>query len=279
MNLKYILNNKLVDQNSALVHVHDLGLLRGYGVFDFFRLVGQTPLFFDDHIDRFYRSAEFLHLTPPLSKPELKNLIIEMLSSNQIDNSGVRMVLTGGESPNGYSIGTPTLFVINEPISPPNEEHFTKGIKLISLEYKRDLPEIKSTNYLVGIYNFPKAKQAGASDILYHFNLEISELTRSNFFIIDDKDTIITADQGILLGINRKNVLKMCEGKYKIEERTLMFEELKTAREAFMTGTTKKITPVVQIDDIVIGNGKPGTLTKKLQVMYDQVITDYLEAQ
>ena len=157
--LKFILNDQIVDQDKALIHVSDLALLRAYGVFDFFRLVGLKPLYFSDHIDRFFNSADALRLKCPVGRKQLKSLILEMVSLNQIKNSGIRIVLTGGESDTGYSIGDPTLFVINEPINPLPEDHFEKGIKLISHEYLRDLPEVKSINYLIGIYKKPESRK------------------------------------------------------------------------------------------------------------------------
>ena len=101
-------------------------------------------------------------------------------------------------------------------------------------------------------------------------------MTRSNFFIIDQNDKIITPGNGILKGINRKHVLNVARDHFEVEERDLLIEELKYAKEAFITGTTKKVMPVRQVDDIVIGNGKPGWNTKELQDMYEIYIDDYL---
>lgn len=276
--LKYILNDKIIDQDKAYVHVSDLALLRGYGIFDFFRLVGLQPLFFDDHIERFFDSADRLRLKCPVGRKRLKSMILEIISLNNIQNSGIRLVLTGGESDTGYSIGTPTLFVINEPINPLPIDHFKKGIKLITHEYLRDLPEVKSINYLMGVYKLPEIKERGALDLLFHFNGKISEVTRSNFFIVDQEENIITAVNGVLKGVNRKHVMSMARKQFKVDERDLLLEELKTAKEAFITGTTKKVMPVKQIDDLTIGGGVPGPMTKKLQQLYDNYIEDYLKS-
>lgn len=272
--MKCILNDQIIDQDKAYVHITDLALLRAYGIFDFFRLVELKPLFFDDHVDRFFTSAERLRLKCPVEKNHLKSMIMELIAANNIKHSGIRMVLTGGESPNGYAIGNPTLFVINEPINPLPENHFSEGIRLISHEYLRDMPEVKTINYLMGIYLAPEVQAKGATDVLYHWNGKISELTRSNFFIVDQHGTIATPGNGILKGINRKHVLSAAQQHFKTEERDIFMDELKTAREAFITGTTKKVMPVVQVDDLKIGDGKPGETTMKLQQLYD----DYIDA-
>ena len=274
--LKCILNDQIIDQDNAFVHVTDLSLLRAYGVFDFFRLVNLQPLFFDDHIERFFNSADKLRLKCPVGRKQLKSSILEIISLNSMSNSGIRIVLTGGESDTGYSIGKPTLFVLNEPINPLPKDHFSKGIKLISHQYQRDLPEVKSINYIVGIFKKPEIQEKGALDLLFHWEGKISEVTRSNFFFVDQNDKIITAGKGVLRGINRKHVLKTAEQQYEIEERDLFMDELSNAKEAFITGTTKKVMPVYQIDDVIIGDGKAGPITKNLQTLYEKYISDYL---
>jgi D-alanine transaminase/branched-chain amino acid aminotransferase len=270
--LQYILNHKLVNENEARVHVSDLALLRAYGIFDFFRTRGLGPLFLDDHLDRFYRSASVLRLECPLSRHELKTLIFEMLEANNIQNSGVRLVLTGGESPNGYVPGKPTFFAINEPINPLPEWHFTKGIKLISCAYLRDIPEIKSTNYMVGIYKLPELARYHAEDLLYHWENRVSEVTKSNFFIVNRAGEIITAKHNILKGITRKHIIKLAEGTFKVYERDVFLDEVYAAEEAFITGTTKKVTPVVDIDGRKIGTGKPGAVTKELMKRFEEFV-------
>ncbi len=268
--VKYILNDKIIDQDKAFIHVSDLALLRAYGVFDFFRLVGLKPVFFEDHIERFFKSADALRLKCPVGRKKLKSMILEIISINKIENSGIRIVLSGGESPNGYAIGSPTLFVINEAISPLPENHFKDGITLISHEYMRDIPEVKTINYLMGIYKMPEIQAKGALDLLFHWKGKISELTRSNFFLVDQNDTIVTPGNGILKGVNRKHVLKIARKKFKVEERDLFMKELASAKEAFITGTTKKIMPVCQVDDQVIGDGSPGSVTMALQLLFEK---------
>ena len=106
--LKYILNDQIIDEDKAFVHVSDLSLLRGYGVFDFFRLIGLQPLYFEDHLARFFRSADALRLKCPIGRKRLRSMINEMIIANNVLDSGVRFVLTGGASETGYSIGKPT---------------------------------------------------------------------------------------------------------------------------------------------------------------------------
>jgi branched-chain amino acid aminotransferase len=273
--LKYISNDRLIDATQAMVSINDLGLLRGYGIFDFFRLAGHVPLFIEEHLDRFYQSAAYLRLQPPVGREELRDLIFEMIRYNQLRDSGVRTLLTGGESPNGYLPGIPSLFVINEPIKPLPEASFSQGIKLITSEYLRDMPEVKTTNYIRGIYLLPEIEKAGATDVLYHWRGVVSELTRSNFFIISRDGTLITPEKGILKGVTRGKLLEIARSLCRVEEREVHLDEVKAAAEAFITGTTKKVTPVVQIDDWPVNGGQAGPLTRKLQHALDMLIERY----
>jgi D-alanine transaminase/branched-chain amino acid aminotransferase len=268
----YLLNDALVQSANANIHISDLGLLRGYGIFDFFRLQGHSPLFLDDHLDRFFRSAERLRLKSPLGRTLLRDRILEMLGQNNIPDSGVRLVLTGGSSPDGYSIGEPTLFAINEPIKPLPASHFEDGIKVITCQYLRDIPEVKTINYLMGIYKMPEIRAAGALDVLFHWEDKISELTRSNFFIVNHAGTIVTPDTGILMGITRKKVLALAADHFSIETRPIYLDEVLAAKEAFITGTTKKVMPVVQVNDHIIADGIPGATTRNLQELFNKYI-------
>ena len=103
------MNDQIIDQDKATIHVSDLALLRAYGVFDFFRLVDLQPLFIEDHLNRFYNSADMLRLKCPVGRKKLKALIFELISINKIQNSGIRIVLTGGESATDTRLEIPHL--------------------------------------------------------------------------------------------------------------------------------------------------------------------------
>jgi branched-subunit amino acid aminotransferase/4-amino-4-deoxychorismate lyase len=153
----------------------------------------------------------------------------------------------------------------------------TAAVRELPLWSLSEIPEVKTINYLMGIYKLPEIQEKGATDLLYHWEGKISELTRSNFFIIDQNDKIITPAKGILKGINRKHVLNVAKNHFEAEERDLFMEELKYAKEAFITGTTKKVMPVMQVDDQIIGDGIPGENTIKLQVLYSEYIDIHMK--
>jgi branched-chain amino acid aminotransferase len=257
-------NGQQLDNTQATLKINDLSILRGYGIFDFFRTVNNEPLFLEDHLDRFYYSAKIAQLSVAFSKAELTSQIYKLLSENNMPVSGIRMVLTGGYSEDGYSVGSPNLIITQGPITFPVEEMYSNGVKLITHDYLRELPEVKTVNYMTGIWLKSKIQEEKAFDALYVNGGKVLELTRSNIFVITNEDKIVTPANLILKGVTRKIVLKIASSNYDVQERDIDVEELLQAKEAFLTGTTKKILPIVTIDNHKIGNGKPDKITHQL---------------
>lgn len=259
MNTAYaIINGELVPKDEAAIKVSDLSIQRGYGVFDFFRTIQYQPVFLEDHLDRLYYSAGRLRLAMEPDRDRLKELIFHLLEKNNLPHSGIRITVTGGYSADGYSVTTPNILLVQSPFR-FNKESFSTGIRLMSCDHQRQLPDIKTIDYLQAIYLQPLVKEKKADDILYHHNGVITECPRANFFIVTHNDEVITPGEHILKGITRKKVLGL-EG-LTIREKEINIKELGGIKEAFITSTTKNVLPVWQIDDMEIGDGKPGAVT------------------
>ena len=150
-------------------------------------------------------------------------------------------------------------------------------MKLITYEFLRDLPSIKSINYLTAVWLREKVKHAGADDVLYYKNNEVSELPRSNFFIITKDDVIVTPAKDVLPGITRMKLIELASSEYKVEERTLTLDEVFAAKEAFMTSTTKQLVPIIQVDKNIIGKGRPGSLTTALNTRFRVLCEEFCQ--
>jgi branched-chain amino acid aminotransferase len=264
-NIFYI-NNQFVPETEANINITDLGLLRGYGIFDFFRVVNGNILFLEDHLDRFEFSAKQFQLPIPFSREKLKEIIQETIRLNQTELLGIKMILTGGYSEDGYLPATPNFLIIAKPFKFMDKP---QGMHLMLLEHLRELPEIKSINYLVPIYHRAKMLEIGADDYLYHKNGYISELSRSNIFVVIDKK-IITPSTNILLGVTRKHVIKIAENNFDVEVRNISLGETLGADELFTTGSTKKIMPITKLDNQPVGDGNIGKITIELQKLFQQ---------
>jgi branched-chain amino acid aminotransferase len=260
--------DRIRESKTATIHPMDIGLIRGYGIFDFFRTSHFIPLFLQDYLDRFVRSAEKMHLPLPLDRGGLEEVIIELVSKNELENGGIRMLLTGGISDNHFSPSTGSLYIFCESLDFPSAGKYETGVKLVSAEHVRAVADIKTTNYAFPVWHSANWKKEGAEDLVYHQNNYISESSRSNIFIVKDGQ-IATPDQNVLHGITRMRTLELAPGT---EIRPISFVELLGADEVFMTSTTKKILPVTKIDNHLIGNGKPGAKTMAL-------LTDFLEME
>lgn len=258
------INNEFIEQEKAVLGITDLSIQRGYGIFDFFRTSNFIPLFLDNHLDRFYNSSGFLRLQPPFSREELKEIIGEMITLNNIPDAGLKMILTGGYSADGYEMIAPNFIIIQQPVQMPDKQKFDDGMKIILHEYVREFWNVKSINYLAGVYLQHEVKQRKADDVLYHKDGYISEFPRANVFIVTKDNMVVTPDKNVLHGITRMKVLELAAKNYKVQERAVSVDELKNAAEVFLTSTTKRTFPVLTIDDVEVGNGKPGPVTTLL---------------
>lgn len=271
-------NDRFVKEEEATLKVGDLSINRGYAAFDFFRTVEKKPLFLNDHLDRFYNSASLMQINPLHTKKELTTIILELIHANNVETSGVKMILTGGYSTDGYSTADANLIITQQEISMPTTEKIEAGINIISYEYCRDLPEIKSTNYLMGVWLQQKIKENGASDVLYYKNNIITEFPRANIFIVTKENEIVTPANNILEGITRKKLLEILSSYETVEIGDISIEEIKNAAEVFMTSTTKRLLPVCKIDSIEIGKGKVGPVTSLLLNEFIQMENDWLKS-
>jgi D-alanine transaminase/branched-chain amino acid aminotransferase len=263
----FFLNGEILPAAKAALKITDLALLRGFGIFDFMRTQHKIPFLMDKYLDRFFRSARLIDLEVPYPKEYIQEVILKLLKENNLYEAGIRLVLTGGYTLNGYTPSEPNFFILIEKIHFPPAEYYANGIKLYFYHHQRELSQIKSINYISPIAIRSKIQDANAFDVLYYFNDQVLEVSRSNFFIVRD-GRIVTPDSNILLGITRASVIGLAKAHYKVEERTVTAAELWQADEAFMTGTTKKVLPVIQVGEKVIGDGTPGPVTRHLMELY-----------
>jgi branched-subunit amino acid aminotransferase/4-amino-4-deoxychorismate lyase len=274
MNHYCYINGELVPVNQASLKINDLGLLRGFGIFDYFRTYNSKPFMHHWYMERFFHSAKLMDLEVPTNETEIMYYVSELHNLAKLPDCAFRFLLTGGYATDSISVTKPNFIIISEDLPAYVQDRFDNGVKIISTEHLRELPEVKSTNYIRPILIAKQIKAENAYDVLYHKDNEISELSRSNFFIFKG-DTLITPNTNVLKGITRRVVLELARQHFEVQERVIHIEELKQADEAFTTGTTKKVTPIVQIDNLLIGTGKVGKRTHFLQNLFNELIKNY----
>lgn len=264
-------NGKFILEQKAKINLRDIGILRGYGIFDFLRTYNGKIFLFDQHFERFKNSAKFLNILLPLSKKEFLNIFEKLLKKNKLTNAFFRIILTGGVTTDPaaktYDFQKPTFYILVDAIKELPKKFYQKGVKLITYNYQREFPPIKSLNYLAAIKTSQKAKQKGAFGVLYVWNNYIREGTNQNFFVFK-KNKLLTPKKDILDGTTKNFVIFLARPYFKIEQREIKIQELKDAQESFLTSTFTEILPVVKVDNTKIGNGKVGKKTKFLMKLF-----------
>jgi len=264
-------NDAFIPADDAQVNISDLAVQRGYGIFDFFKTIDGQPVFLEDHLDRFFRSALLMRLDIKMSRDEVKSRISQLIEKNNLGDSGIKIILTGGFSPDGFNIAAPNLIITQQSFQIPRAMH-EHGVSVITHEYQRQFANAKTLDYLQAIWLQPVLKEKKADDVLYHSNGLIRECPRANFFIVTKDDQVLTPESDMLKGVSRKQVLEISAGMYQTEARDITLDELRNAKEAFITSTTKNILPVVQVDGRILGDGKPGDVTRALAEKYKGMI-------
>ena len=267
------INGELVAAEEATVSIKDIGLLRGYGIFDFFPIRFGLPVFARDYFDRFYRSAELMGLEVPVSRQELHDRIVDLAHANGITRGYMKLVLTGGNASDGYTPAAPNLYVVQHNDITYDESWYEKGLRLVLQKYLRDEPEIKTLDYANVLKHRQVLQETGALDILYHDGQYIHETSRANFFIVDQDNIIHTTVDTALSGITRRHLIRLArEHGMHVKEALLPIHKTVAAKEAFISSTTKGAMPVTMINDYPIGDGRVGPVCRELRKWYDELL-------
>lgn len=272
-NAWWYVGGKWVHPHEATLSINDIAVLRGYSVFESLRTYDWHPFHLDEHLLRLYRSAVMIEMEIPWSSEQIANVVREVIARNAYRHAAIRLLITGGESEDGIlPSGKPTLALLITPLDERDMGRFARGYKLITTSLQRVSPEAKTANYVAAVRALKDAARRNADDALFvNEQGHVLEATRSNFFIFRG-DTLVTPREGILIGVTRNVVLELAQGSFAIEERPILLEELPLAEEAFVTSSSREITPVVQIDDLIIGDGKPGLRTFELEQRFIEMI-------
>ncbi|GIW31947.1 MAG: aminotransferase class IV [Meiothermus ruber] len=274
--MKYAsINGTIIEHDKASLHISDLGLRRGYAVFEFFRILRGVPVFLEDHLERFERSARLLELTPPFGREKLEGLIRELIELNNLREAGIQMLLTGGYSPDAFTPGQPNLIIAPMAVTPPPAQLYQQGGKVILHQNLRELPEAKTTDYLVAVKLAKRVRAEGATEVIYHDGKTVYEGGRSSLLIIQ-QGTLITAQAGVLPGITRKHLLEVARPILPIQERPITLAELYSADEVLLTGATRQVMPITQIEDRRVGDGQVGPYSQQLMKAFQEHLEAYL---
>jgi branched-chain amino acid aminotransferase len=259
--------------------VFDHGLLYGDGIFEGIRIYNGRVFKLREHIDRLFYSAKAILLEIPMTRAALIKATVETCRKNKLRAGYIRLIVTRGRGTLGLnprSCKNPSVIIIADKIQVYPQGLYARGMEIVTVPTVRNLhsavnPAIKSLNYLNNILAKIEANNAGVEEAVM-LNAEgfVAECTADNLFIIKNGEVFTPPNSaGALYGITRQTVIDLAHAAgLKVSEPNLTRYDLFNADECFLTGTGAEIMPVVKIDGRVIGNGKPGKLTRALVEKY-----------
>jgi len=277
--MKIFIDGKYYGERDAKVSVFDHGLLYGDGIFEGIRAYHGRVFKLKEHVDRLFYSAKAILLDIPMTHAQIMRAVVEACRKNNLRDGYVRLLVTRGVGTLGLnpkSCKHPSVIIIADKIQLYPPEYYQRGLDIITVPTTRNLhsalnPAIKSLNYLNNILAKIEANNAGCEEAVM-LNAEgfVAECTGDNLFIVRNGALFTPPlSAGALYGITRQTVIELAqESGLKVSEPNLTRYDLFCADECFLTGTGAELIPVVKIDGRVIGSGKPGRVTRRLEDKY-----------
>jgi branched-chain amino acid aminotransferase len=277
--MKIFIDGKFYSERDAKISVFDHGLLYGDGVFEGIRAYNGRVFKLKEHVERLFYSAKAILLEIPMSPAKISEAVLASCRANKIRDGYIRLVVTRGVGNLGLnprSCKKPTVFIIADKIQVYPQELYARGMEIVTVPTARNLhsalnPAIKSLNYLNNILAKIEANNAGVEEAVM-LNAEgfVAECTADNLFVVKNGELFTPPlSAGALYGITRRTVIELAqESGIKVSEPNLTRYDLFCADECFLCGTGAEIMPVIKIDGRVIGNGKPGIITRRLEEDY-----------
>lgn len=278
--MKVFIDGKYYAERDAKVSVFDHGLLYGDGIFEGIRAYNGRVFKLKEHIERLFCSAKALLLKIPMSRAGISQAVVKTCRVNRVRDGYVRLLVTRGPGTlglNPHRCKKPSVIIIAGKIQLYPKSFYEKGLDIITVPTVRNLhsalnPAIKSLNYLNNILAKIEATNAGCEEaVMLNSQGFVAEGTGDNLFILK-AGRLITPPlhAGALYGITRATVMELArEAGVPVEETNLTRYDLFNADECFLTGTGAELVPVVRIDGRVIGSGRPGRVTRRLEAAYN----------
>ena len=277
--MKVYINGAFVPKDKAVISVFDHGLLYGDGIFEGIRCYNGRVFALEEHITRLYDSAKAIDLEIPMSRTEMIDAVAMTCRENGLKEGYVRLIVTRGVGTlglNPYLCEPAQVIIIAAQIQLYPKELYQEGLSLVTVGTLRNLPEainprIKSLNYLNNILAKIEAINAGCMEaVMLNAQGAIAEATGDNIFAL--RGNVLRtppATEGALEGITRGVVMQLAREKgLDVQETRMSRYDLYTADEVFLTGTAAEVIGAVRVDRRIIGDGKPGPMTRYLMETY-----------
>jgi branched-chain amino acid aminotransferase len=276
---KVFLNDKLIDTDKARISATDSGFLYGAGLFETMRSYDGVVFALKDHLERLFTSAGALSIYNPFDEEYITGAIYKVLKANKLTDARLRLTLTNGPMAESEEQRKATLLITATKLQPYPWEYYKKGIMVILSASRQNTFEPtcghKTTCYFSRIITLNIAHQRRAAEALWFTtDNRLAEGCVSNVFVV--KDSVIHTpriETPVLAGIARKTVCEIAStNSIKLVEKDLYIDDVLSADEIFLTNVIMQILPVTSVEKHIVGDGKVGVMTKRLQISFNELV-------
>ena len=268
-------NGEYVPEEEAKISIFDRGFLMADGVYEVSSVLDAKLVDYPGHVARLHRSLDALQMASPVGDDALLEIHRELIRRNDLDEGLVYLQVTRGAADRDFAWPTdvaPSLVMFTQVKAFEDAEGPRTGIKVVSQpDIRWGRRDIKTVQLLYPSFAKMQAKAQGADDAWLVEDGYVTEGTSNNAYIVTRDGTLITRQlsNDILHGITRASVLKLAaEAQMKVVERPFTIAEAQGAAEAFITAASTFVCPVVEIDGVRLGDGKPGPVARRLREIY-----------
>ncbi len=274
------LNGNLVKKEEAVIPFYDHGLLYGDGLFEGIRVYGGRVFKLDEHVARLYYSAKALNINIPAAPQVTREIILDTVRANGHREGYVRVTVTRGT---GLGLdpkhikGEANVYISCEQLALYPPEMYENGLIVATVSTRLPSPDVidprvKCTGkYINNIMAKAEANRSGAGEgLMLTREGYVGEATGDNIFLVKNGQLLTPpATIGILQGITRDTVITLAaEAGISVFEPIMTQYDVYNADEAFLTGTAAEVIPAVEFDGRLIGDGKPGPMTRQLMAAF-----------
>lgn len=276
---KVFLNDKLIDTEKARISATDSGFLYGAGLFETMRSYDGVVFGLKDHLERLFTSAGALFINNPFDEEYLTDAIYKVLKANKLADARLRLTLSNGPMAGAEEQLKPTLLITATKLQPYPREYYKNGVMVILSASRQNTFEPtcghKTTSYFSRMITLNMAHQQRAAEALWFTtDNRLAEGCVSNVFVV--KDSVIYTpgiETPVLAGVARKTVCEIAStNSIKLVEKDLYIDDVLGADEIFLTNVIMQIMPVSKVEKHIVGVGKVGVMTQRLQISFDEFV-------
>lgn len=266
---RYWMDGRLVVATGASLPLTDLAVTRGYGAFEALRTYAGTPFLLDPHLRRLEQTCRHLCLRIPLPRARMREAVAKTIAANHFAESLIRIYVTGGDATGFVPEGRERLLILVGPVISYPARQYQKGIALKTTPLNRPIPLAKTIDYTAGIRETILARRAGYQEVIFKDPCgNLLEGTQFSLVVVAG-NLLISPAENVLPGITAGHVLRLAEKEgFAVRRAPVTPKLLRRADELFITSTNRELLPVTSVDQLCIGEGRPGPVTRHLHSRY-----------